>query len=421
MKPKPRALIDIYGGRGLPRPVRAFGLTSFLQDFASEMVFPLLPAFLASFGGGAMTLGAMESIAEAVLTLVKGGAGRASDRLRRRKPFVSAGYALSAATRPFLALAMGAPQVVALRALDRLAKGLRTAPRDAMIAEMVEPEHRGFAFSFHRGLDHLGAAVGPLAAALILVAEPGGTRLVFALATIPALAGWLSVHFLTHETAGAPAAAPAAPERRAAMPLRSVRLALFGFFLASLGSATDAFIILRASDLGFSTGQIALLWSGFHVAKWLASAPAGRLGDRLGAPRLVVAGWALHALVYCGFAFVDGPPGLIGLLLIYAVYYGLTEGSERALVARLTGSWGTGSVFGVFHFTAGAGTLLASVLFGAVWSAVSPRAAFLTGAALAGLGTVLLLLARPRDDQRTPSPPRNAKNTAPQRQSPAQR
>jgi MFS family permease len=287
--------------------------------------------------------------------------------------------------------------VVALRALDRVAKGLRTAPRDAMIAESVPADRRSFAFSFHRGLDHLGAAVGPLVAAAVLLAAPGEVRLVFALATVPALAGWLCVQLGTRETAAlATAPAPAPEQKPVAPPVRSTTLALLAVFLASLGSASDAFIVLRAAELGLGSGQIALLWSAFHVVKWLASAPAGRFADRHGAARMVGAGWSLHALVYCGLALASSLPALVGLLAIYALRYGMTEGSERALASRLAVAGRAGSAFGALHVTAGAGSLLASLLFGLVWTAVSPTAAFLGAAALSAVAVATLLAAGPR-------------------------
>ncbi len=215
VSPSSPALLRAYRGRDLPPTVRRLGAGSFFQDVASEMVYPLLPGFLAALGGGAAVLGAMESAAEGVLALVKGWAGRASDRLGRRKPFVVAGYGASALARPLLALAATASQVIALRLWDRLAKGLRTAPRDALIAEAVAPGERAYAFSYHRGLDHLGAACGPLLAAVLLLVSPDAMRTVFLVATLPALAGFLTVAFgLPRETMQRPrrrSAAGAAP------------------------------------------------------------------------------------------------------------------------------------------------------------------------------------------------------------------
>lgn len=394
----PGGRLAAYRGTGLSPTVKALGATSFFQDVASEMVYPLLPTFLLALGGGAVALGVMESLAEGTLAVVKGLAGRWSDRRGLRKPFVSAGYGLSTLSRPLMAVAAAVGHLVVLRIVDRLAKGLRTAPRDAMIAEATPAADHGFAFSFHRGLDHLGAALGPLIAALVLALAPGRLRWVFALATLPALAGWATVQLRVRETAGddrgdrAGVAPPAvAPAARLRVPPR-LRLPLAAFFLFSLGNASDAFLLLRASDAGYSVLGLTLLWSGFHVAKWLASAPAGRLADRLGAHRPILVGWGLYALVYLGFGLAPGGPlGVAALFAVYALYYGLTEGAERSLVVRLAGGeLGTGTSLGAFHLVTGLGTFFSSLLFGVLWQVGSPTAAFATGAALAGAASLLL-------------------------------
>ncbi len=383
----------LYSGRSLPANVRALALTSFLQDVASEMVYPLLPGFLTLLGGSAVTLGAMEAAAEGVLALVKGWAGRASDRAGRRKPFVVSGYGLSALARPLLALATRPLHVVLLRSGDRLAKGLRTAPRDALIADSTPEPHRGFAFSFHRGLDNLGAATGPLLAAAVLALAPGRLRLVFALATVPALLGVATVAWRVRElaAAAAPEARATAPRAAAAKQLpRALGLPLLAVFLFSLGNASDAFLLLRAAALGCGPLGLTLLWSGFNVAKWACSAPSGRLVDRLGPGPPLLAGWALYAVVYAGFAFAAGIVPFFALLALYAGFYGLTEGAERTLVVALAGDVGHGTVLGAYHLAGGAGLFLASLLFGLVWQEVSPRAAFLLGAALALLAAAVL-------------------------------
>lgn len=432
----------LYSGRTLSPQVRALARTSFLQDVASEMVYPLLPAFLLRLGGGALALGAMESVAEGVLALVKGWAGRESDRRGRRRPFILWGYGLSAATRPLLALAATALHVVLLRVADRLAKGLRTAPRDALIADHTAPAQRGFAFSYHRGLDHLGAAAGPLVAALVLALSPGDVRLVFALATVPALLGVANVALRVHERAPGEAPARAGGERQregeaagepgprggardaavapaetpgahtvasaaatdsppaAAVPPhahlpRALRAPLLAFFLFALGNASDAFLLLRASAAGLGPLGLTLLWSGFHVAKWAASAPSGRLADRWGPRRPLLLGWAIYGAVYLGFGHTDSLAALALLLLPYALYYGLTEGAERALVAALAEPAGRGTALGAYHLASGLGSLVASLLFGAIWEAVSPAAAFGTGAALALVAAAVLLATSP--------------------------
>jgi MFS family permease len=383
------SLFATYRGTGLPPTVKALGATSFFQDVASEMVYPLLPAFLAALGGGPVVLGAMESISEGVLALLKGLAGRWSDQAGRRKPFVVAGYGLSALTRPAMAAAATVLHVVLLRAVDRIAKGLRTAPRDALISESTPPEHRGYAFSFHRGLDHLGAAVGPLLAALVLTLLPGGVRWVFALATVPAVAGWLIVQLAARE---APAAAATRSVRAAGARLpRALRGPLLAMFLFSLGNASDAFLLLRASQLGITPIGLTLLWSVFHVCKWLASAPSGRLADRIGPRPLILGGWLLYAAVYAGFAWAAHAGWVLGLFAVYAVYYGSSEGAEKKLVVQLAGpGLGAGSSLGAFHGVTGLGTFCASLGFGLLWQAVSPAAAFLTGAGLALAACIIL-------------------------------
>lgn len=404
MSPSAPAWLRAYRGRDLPPTVRRLGSASFFQDVASEMVYPLLPGFLAALGGGAAVLGAMESAAEGVLALVKGWAGRASDRLGRRKPFVVAGYGASALARPLLALAASAAQVVALRLWDRLAKGLRTAPRDALIAESVTAEERAYAFSYHNGLDHLGAACGPLLAATVLLFSPTAIRSVFLLATLPAIAGFLTVALGLPREAGN-ASRPAAPAAVAiggsappAQPMpRPLRGALSAFFCFALGNASDAFLLLRAADAGVGPLGLTLLWSAFHVAKWLVSVPGGRLADRIGRRRAIFIGWTFYAFAYAGFALTTHPLVFFLLLALYAAFYGLTEGAERALIVELTAArTGAGSALGAFHLVSGIGTFLASLWFGLVWQFAGAPTAFLLGAALAGAAALILVLANPR-------------------------
>jgi MFS family permease len=402
-RPVRRPALSIYRGAGLDPTVKALGATSFFQDVASEMVYPLLPAFLASLGGGPLVLGAMESVAEGVLAILKGLAGRWSDRAGKRKPFISAGYGLSALIRPGMAVASTALQVVVLRAVDRVAKGLRTAPRDALISEVTPAADRGYAFSFHRGLDHLGAAVGPLLAAAVLWFAPDGVRWVFGLATIPALVGWMVVQFAARESGTAIAARAAVPSARE-FP-RALRLPLAAMTLFALGNASDAFLLLRASQIGLSAIGLTFLWSGFHVCKWLASAPAGRIADRIGSRPLILTGWLLYAGVYAGFARAGSAAAVLALFAVYAVYYGITEGAERKLIVELAGgALGAGSSLGAFHAATGVGTFLASLLFGFLWQKISPAAAFLTGAALALAAAVALVSIRRSPNSSRPRP-----------------
>jgi MFS family permease len=410
VRPSAPGFLRAYSGRDLPPTVRRLGSASFFQDVASEMVYPLLPGFLVALGGGAAVLGAMESAADGVLALVKGWAGRASDRLGRRKPFVVAGYGASALARPLLALAATVSQVVALRLWDRLAKGLRTAPRDALIADAVAPADRAYAFSYHRGLDHLGAACGPLLAAAVLFVWTDSVRTVFLLATLPALVGFATVACGLPREAGVRNRAVSSEGRETreagassagsgpATPLpRPLRAALVAFFCFALGNASDAFLLLRAADLGVGAVGLTLLWSAFHIAKWLASVPGGRLADRVGRRRAILLGWALYAAAYAGFASAARPIALCFLVALYAAFYGLTEGAERALVVELAdggkgsgAGTGVGTALGAFHLAAGGGTFLASLWFGVVWHLFGAPVAFLSGAACAGAAAIVL-------------------------------
>jgi len=386
-----RDRLDVYRGRGLDRNVKALGAASFFQDVASEMVYPLLPTFILSLGGGAAVLGSMESIAAGILALVKGAMGPLSDQVGRRKPFVVIGYGLSALARPFLVMAALPIHVVGLRVVDRAAKGVRSAPRDALIAESTALDRRSYAFSFHRGLDHLGAAVGPVLAAVVLLGAPGRLRTVFALATIPAVIGWLLVLAVTRE-APTTTARTTRRVRSAAPEAGSLRLPLIAFFVFSLGNATDAFILLRGAELGLSAFALTLVWSGFHVVKWVASAPAGQLADRLGPDRLVIAGWVVYAGVYVGFALSSSAGALVGLLGVYALHDAMTDGAEKALVVSMAGGAKTGTVLGAYHLASGLGVFGASVVSGLVWERFSPAAAFALGAGLAGLAAVILFV-----------------------------
>ena len=385
-------LASPWSGADLPPAVRRLGGASFFQDFASEMVYPLLPAFLASLGGGPALLGAMESGAEAVLALVKRWAGRASDRIGRRKPFVVFGYAASAAARPLLALAASVGQVIGLRLWDRFAKGVRTAPRDALIADATPPARRAGAFAFHRGLDHLGAAVGPLAAGIWLAAEPTATRALFASATLPALAGVAIVAFgLPREPARQPSTGSVTPAfARSPASSRAFRRALAAFFLFALARASEAFLLLRAGELGAAPAALAGGWALLHLLRWLASAPAGRWADRAGRRIALSLGWALHAAAWTGFGFAPNLAMFALLLPVYALSTGLVEGSERALAVELGDARAAGAALGAYHAATGVAAALSSAAFGALWQATSSRAAFSAGA-LAALAAVAIL------------------------------
>ena len=380
----------------IPKGVVTLGWVSFLSDVSSDMIYPLLPDFLTrTLKAGPAALGLIEGVAEATASLTKVVSGWWADRARRRKPLVVAGYSVAALARPLVGLASNWGQVLAIRFADRVGKGIRTSPRDALLADLVPSAKRGRAFGLQRAMDNAGAVVGPLLAAFLLKFAFEDERAVFLLAAIPGVAAVLLLVGLVRETP---------KERRievgpAALvgPLpRRLWIAIGIFVLFTLAASTDAFLLLRAQDSGIPVWQLPLLWAFFNGVKAALGVPGGALADRLGRVRTITAGWIVYALSYVGFAFVSGPLQAWGLFAFYAVYYALTEGAERALVADLAPAHLRGRAFGAFHASVGLAALPASVLFGLWWKLFGPRAAFLIGAAIAVAATAALLAFRIR-------------------------
>src|SRR5687768_17364125 len=333
---------------GLPRNVVAISLVSLLNDASSEIIYPMLPAFLAlALNASPKAIGVVEGVAESVSSLLKLASGYFSDKTGRRKGLVVFGYGLASVARPLLAFATSWYQVLAVRFTDRVGKGLRSAPRDAMIADAALPAERGLAFGFHRAMDHGGAVVGPLlgAAIIYLIAENRAVpttadyRTVFLLASISALAAVLVAAVFVREARRGPKNGAAGAATVATPPPQKLSLRGFdGNFkrflvlvsLFTLSNSTDAFLILRAQDAGVAGAAIPLLWSALHVSKVVSSIFGGNLSDKVGRKTLIVSGWLLYAAVYLGFAYVSTPLGAWGLFLVYGVYFGLAEGAEKA-------------------------------------------------------------------------------------------
>ncbi len=382
----------------LDRGVLTLGWVSLLSDVASDMIYPLLPEFLTkTLHAGPAAIGLIEGVAEATASIVKWISGWWSDRVTRRKPIVAAGYAIAAAARPLVGLATAWPQVLAIRFADRVGKGIRTSPRDALLADMVPPEQRGRAFGLQRAMDNAGALVGPLVAAFLLRFVFSDVRSVFLLAAVPGLAAVALVMFAVRERPRVPRAAAAEPERLDGGGLLPrpfwIAIAIFAFFTLAL--STDAFLLLKARESGIALWQLPLLWAFFHGVKAAAGVPGGALADRLGRIRTIAAGWAVYAIAYAGFAFASNGRQIWGLFAFYALFYALTEGAERALVADLVPPRARGRAFGVFHASVGLAALPASILFGLWWKLFGPRVAFLIGAAIAASATVALLAVHP--------------------------
>ena len=387
---------------GLPRPVRLLGWVSLLTDAATEAVYPLLPVFITQvLGGPPIALGVVEGAADATSSVLKVVSGRWSDRLGARKPIVLLGYSLSSLVRPFIAITSTWTHVFLIRVVDRVGKGLRGAPRDAMLASLAPPGERGRVFGYHWAMDHAGAAVGPLLATVFLYFSPNDYRLLFALTIIP---GALAVLTLTRvpETLDKPeaGAAQGSPQpTRSANPsglsssMLPPRLKKYFWILAifTLGNSSDAFLLLQLSQSGVPLIGLTLLWSAQHAIKALIAMRGGMLSDRLGRRSLIVAGWMIYAAVYAGFAFSQTANALIAWFLLYSTYSAAVEGSEKALVADLTPGELRATAFGWHAAVQGVGALAAGIFFGWLWQFFGATTAFLTGASLALVAALLLV------------------------------
>jgi MFS family permease len=387
----------------LGRTVVALSAVSFLTDLSSEIIYPLLPLFLTTVvGASAAALGAIEGAAETTAALLRLASGWWSDRVARRKPLVLAGYALAAAARPLVALATSAGQVLAVRVTDRVGKGIRGAPRDALIADAVPAALRGRAFGLHRAADHLGAVAGPLVAFALLHFAGLPLRTVFLWAALPGAAAVLVLWLGVVERPRAAAAAASHTPRPAAVVAEPGRLGgplwryLATVLLFTLGNASDAFLLLRAAQLGVPAAAVPLLWALLHVVKSGTSVVGGDLSDRVGRRPLIVAGWLVYGGVYLLFAEATAAWHAWALFVVYGVHFGLTEGAEKALVADLAPADRRGTAFGWYNLAIGVGALPASVLFGVLWDRFGAATAFRTGAALALAAAVGLVVMLPR-------------------------
>jgi MFS family permease len=400
--------LNTHGTQGIPDvtsataplspTVRALGLVSLCTDMSSEMVYPITPIFLTRvLGAPPWTVGLIEGVAESTASLLKLYSGWMSDRLGQRKPFAIAGYGLAAISKPLIAVAGAWGHVLGARFLDRTGKGLRAAPRDALIAENCPADQRGRAFGFHRSMDTTGAVLGPLLGYWFLHSFPGQFRWLYALAFIPALLGVLLLAFFVREQK----AATAEDSVRKAPPLPSWRslsglspdyrryLMIVGLF--GIGNSSDAFLLLRAQDMGVNSAHLLLLYALFNTVEALLGYNAGRLSDRVGRRPLLACGYAVFALVYLGFALLHGPAAVWVLFTIYGLYYTLTQGTQKALAADLAHPERRGTEIGAFHFLVGLAALPASLIAGWLYSHVAPAAPFLVGACTAATATLLLL------------------------------
>src|SRR2546426_876922 len=390
----------------LPRQVKLFGAVSLLNDFASEMIYPLLPALVTGvLGAGPQALGALDGAADFAAAFVKLGAGRLADRPARRGRLVVLGYAVAVLVRPVIAFAAAAWQVIGLRVVDRLGKGLRTPPRDALIADVTPPPLRGRAFGLQRGLDHAGAVLGPLVAWWLLASGTANVRRVIALSIVPGvlvlvLAVWAvrdgQGRTETDEVGRPSPSRPASVRRRPPLALVAISL----FYLLRM---PDTLVILRSQQLGVSVAVVTLLWAALHVVRSSSSFLGGAWTDRLGAERTMWIGWVCYALLAAGMAYAHTTLQAWGLFLALGVVAGLTESPERALVARAAGAR-QGSGFGAYHGLTGFAAVAGGLVLGVVFQAYGGAAAFVASAAAGGVlalaGLVASLRRLPPGDRR---------------------
>ena len=380
----------------------ALAVVSFLTDVASDMTYPLLPLFLSTvLGASATAVGAIEGAAESTAALLKLGSGWLSDRVRRRKPLVLLGYGIASLIRPLIGLAQSAGQVLAVRVTDRVGKGIRSSPRDALIADSVDPAIRGRAFGFHRAADHAGAVAGPLLAFALLRWTDMDLRQLFLLTIIP---GALAVAALVFGVREAPRVTEPSNKFDPHARLGRRFWAFLGIlFLFTLGNSTDAFLLLRAADLGVDAALIPILWAMLHVVKSLSSTPGGALSDRLGRKPLLIAGWLIYAAVYFLLGRAGAEWHAWALFAVYGIYFGLTEGVEKALVADLVPADRRGAAFGWYNLALGLGALPASLIFGAIWDRWGAPTAFSFGAAMALVAAVGIAAVAPRQADALPA------------------
>ena len=424
----------------IPAAVIMLGMVSLFTDAATEMIYPLIPVFVGLLGSGAVVLGIIEGVAETTAAMLKLIVGVWSDKIKKRKLFVLFGYTLSSLVRPFTGLVTGAAEIIFIRMIDRVGKGIRSAPRDALIADSVDDSIRGKAYGFHRGMDHSGAIIGPLLAIIVLsclftiggITSPlKALRWTFILAIVPGLLAVITIVFFIKEKTEAKMQSKAFTFSLKQFDREFIKY-LGVVILFTLGNSSDAFLLFRVQEeltnsamvltlvehiaplkgvlshfpdpktqtLVLNVLFIPLIWAYFHLIKVFFSMPMGALSDKIGRKVIINIGWGIYALVYFCFALLDKLPALYQLaavfvlFAVYALFYACTEGTEKALVADMVSPETRGSAFGMYNFSIGLGALPASIIFGLLYSMFGGFWAFSFGAALALLAMILLLFVK---------------------------
>lgn len=375
------------------RTVVTLGVVSLLTDISSEGIYPLIPIFLTGLPGtNAAIIGLIEGIAESTASLLRVFSGWMSDRMQNRKWFAAAGYGLSALSKPFLAAATVWHHVLVVRFADRLGKGIRSAPRDALIADVTPPESRGISFGFHRAMDTTGAVAGPLLAFWLLKSLNVPLRTIFLLSAIPAILAVLILVSMVRE-----------PKHEKKQKSESIKIQWgslgrpFKMFLLvttvfALGNSSDAFLILRAKDLGISTTSILLVYVLFNSVEAVTATFAGHVSDCMGRKKVIFLGYLVFAAVYAGFGLATNPSHIWALFAFYGIYQAATQGVQKAFASDMLSKHMRGSGLGAYHTLTGVALLPASIVAGLLWDNVNPSAPFFYGAAAAVISAVMLAL-----------------------------
>lgn len=373
----------------LHRNVLFLGLTSFLTDTTSKMIYSIMPMFLMSLGASKTELSLIEGIAESTASLLKALSGWWSDRIGKNKPFMVIGYAFTALLSPLFSLATSPTQVLIVRFAERVGKGIRTAPRDSLVAASSREGAKGRNFGFHKAMDNSGAILGPLMAAGLLALFPGQFRKVMLIAGLPALFGLLSLVLFVKEARNGKA------ELLGKLSFRSFPRKYYWFlaivFLFTMGNSTDALLLVKASDVGISDTLIPMMYLVFNSVSVLFSVPAGMLSDKIGRERLIIFGYMLYALVYFGFARTTSTSSLVLLFALYGVYSAATDGIQKALVTDIVDTKVKGTGLGVYNFLVGVTLLPASIIAGLLYDKVSNGAPFYFGSAMAFTAALMMI------------------------------
>jgi MFS family permease len=380
---------------GITRNVAALGVVSLLTDISSEMIIPVLPIFVTvTLGASMASLGMIEGVAESTAAILRIASGWLSDRVGRRKPFIVFGYSVSVVAKAGLVMAAAWPAVLAMRFIERVGKGLRSPPRDALLADSADPAFRGRAFGFHRSMDTLGAAMGPLVAFALLQAHPDDFRRVFAIAIVPAVLSVLVLIVFVSAPRHTPSAGRSLRHEWGALgaPLRRFLLADAVF---QLGNSSMAFVLLRTRDVGFSAGQVTLVYFGYNVIFALLALPLGGLSDRLGRRPLILGGYLLYALVYGLLGATHSRWGAAIAFALMGLHSALIEGQQRSLVADLVPTDRRATAFGAYFTVVGLALLPASVIAGLLWERFGARVTFSVDAALAVAAAASFLVLLP--------------------------